>query len=273
MNNDQFSTHPWIIADGHVHLHKCFNLHNVIQCAKVNLKNHTIRLGLNPQTPKVLFLTESKQENVFSALCSNGLSGFNIHRTHSKNCIKIVDSDGAGLYVVAGRQIVTSENLEILALGLENLFPDGQPIEEVVQATSRLGVVAVLPWGAGKWFAKRGAIVKESLYNHKKLPLYLGDNGNRPAIWPLPALFGEAEALQIFNLPGSDPLPFNGEENRVGDYGFAIQGIWDEHDPFPAIKKALENRTAPIKTFGIPARLFSFFYHQLSMQFKKQRKL
>ncbi|MDQ3773097.1 MAG: hypothetical protein M3461_01245 [Pseudomonadota bacterium] len=36
------------------------------------------------------------------------------------------------LYIIAGRQIVTAERLEVLALGFEGFVPDGEPIRGVI---------------------------------------------------------------------------------------------------------------------------------------------
>ena len=63
---------------------------------------------------------------------------------------------GQDLSIVAGRQIVTAENLEILALGFDAGLDDGLPIDEVILAVQAAGALCVLPWGFGKWTGKRG---------------------------------------------------------------------------------------------------------------------
>lgn len=262
----------WVIADGHVHIHPCFSPHVLLRQAHDNLLQNATRLGLDGHIPKVLFLTESGEENWFETLCLRGLPGVSVIPTKSINCVKIGFSDTSVIIVIAGRQIVTSEHIEVLAFGLDSLFPDGLPIHVVVEKIAELGHMAVLPWGAGKWLAKRGKRVRDVFKQYVHLPLYLGDNGNRPKFWPLPGIFKQARQLGILNLPGSDPLPFIGQEKRVGNYGFAIEGMWNDADPYPSIKKMMKRKFATIQHFGTPPDIRIFLFHQTAMQFKKQRK-
>ena len=70
---------------------------------------------------------------------------------------------GQTLYVIAGRQIITRERLEVLALCTAKEFADGEEVETVLDKVRRAGGLPVLPWGAGKWWGTRGRIVTELL--------------------------------------------------------------------------------------------------------------
>ena len=61
--------------------------------------------------------------------------------------------------VIAGRQIVSAERIEVLALGTRTQIPDGQPLAATIDAVRADGALAVLPWGFGKWWGARGRMV------------------------------------------------------------------------------------------------------------------
>ena len=60
--------------------------------------------------------------------------------------------------------------------------------------------------------------------NYKNDYLFLGDNSNRPYLWVRPSIFLKAEKLNIRNLQGTDPFPFELEAAKAGSYGFGIEG-------------------------------------------------
>ena len=266
---------PQIFVDGHVHIHPSFSLKDLFGSAYRNVCAH------HPDTqpaPDCLFLllTESAGAHVFATLQKElaadqlGLDGFVLEATAEAYTLVCRDGSGIPLYLVAGRQIVTAERLEVLALGYKDPFPDGQPINEVLQELAAQGCVLVLPWGAGKWLGKRGKKVEELIGQAQAGQFFLGDNANRPFFWPLPDLFARAQARGILNLAGSDPLPFPGQERKAGSFGVQLTGALDPAHPFAALRDLLLNPATALTPFGRCEQLYPFFKHQISMQLHKK---
>jgi hypothetical protein len=153
--------------------------------------------------------------------------GWHVERGDDGCSARIARGNDA-LLLVAGRQIVTAERLEVLALGCAHEFPDGGPIREVIRAVVDRGALAVIPWGFGKWIGRRGRIVRDLVEHAGGAPLFLGDNGGRPGVWPRPAVMAWAETQGVRVLGGSDPLPLPHHATRAGSYGFILNG-WQDH--------------------------------------------
>ncbi len=279
---------PHIFVDGHVHLHPCFRLDVLLASALRNFQ--VLAQEVNAaQTAGFLLLTESAGIDVFSSLKAEPTPGqtstvadFQIKQTGEAETLVVRDASGAELYLVAGRQIVTADRLEVLALGYDSSFPDGQPIDQVLaqlaaQASTESAAfasscrpLAVVPWGAGKWLGTRGQKVAQLVAQAEAHPFFLGDNGNRPFFWPLPALFKTAQSCGIRNLPGSDPMPFPGQEKKVGSFGLRLSGAIDPQAPFSSLRALLLNPASSLAPYGRCERLYPFFKHQISMQLHKK---
>lgn len=122
------------------------------------------------------------------------------------------------LWVVAGRQVVTAERIEILALATRAVFPDGEPACRVVARILEAGGIPVVAWAPGKWWFRRGRVVAELLRVFTPAQLALGDTSLRPGLWPEPRLLRAAVRAGFRVSAGSDPLPWAGEERRLGGY-------------------------------------------------------
>jgi hypothetical protein len=169
------------------------------------------------------------------------------------------------LSVIVGRQLVTRERLEVLAVGTTAPLRDGDSIEATLNAVHAVGAAAVLPWGVGKWLGGRGAIVDGILANPKWSHVFLGDNGNRLRYGPEPERFASARRAGRCVLPGSDPLPLPGEERRVGSYGFAVDVELDPLRPAAGLLALLQSG-ATFKAFGQREGLGGFFGKQLALR-------
>jgi hypothetical protein len=169
--------------------------------------------------------------------------------------------------VIAGRQVVTRERLEVLALGTVAPLRDGESIETTLGAVRDAGAAAVLPWGVGKWLGARGAIVARVLADPQWADVFLGDNGNRLTLGPEPPHLTTARRAGRGVLPGSDPLPLPGEETRVGSYGFAVEVALDTLRPAAALLTLLKSGAAFV-TFGRRTALPRFIGRQLALKLK-----
>ena len=266
---------PQVFVDGHVHIHSSFNLEHLFTCAKGNFDAIEATTG-EVESARFLLLTESTGMDVFATLqqeaSSRGPSTKKLHveKTEEENSLRVIFSHGAGVYLVAGRQIVTKERLEVLALGWQGPYPDGTPIAQVLNDLTARPCLTVLPWGVGKWFGKRGQLVQELVSTASQQVFFLGDNANRPFFWPLPALFKLAQEKKIRNIPGSDPLPFARQEDKVGSFGCSLAGDINPQKPFASLQNLMMEPGTVLYPYGRLEGLIPFLKHQLLMQLKKK---
>jgi hypothetical protein len=256
-----------IYADAHVHIHDCFDLDRLFGSAL----DRAAELG----GPLLLLLSESEGDDYFERLRSAAeldpggagpIAGepspaalpalkVRIRQTAEADSLKVDRQDGseAEVYLVAGRQKVSAERIEVLALCLDPADPlRGEPdgvlsTEALVKRTLDADAVAVLPWGFGKWIGSRGAKVKnlarsEDLCGQPRF--FLGDIAHRCWPWPTPQVFRSG----IRVLPGTDPLPLSGLEDSLARYGFCVEGAWDPERPVGSLLAAMDGgcRIEPI---------------------------
>ena len=175
-----------------------------------------------------LLLTESAGMNYFKEFRATAgrypATRWKFHRTEETDSLIAQSHTNARLLLIAGRQVVTAEGLEILALCCDRDFVDGAPLRATVQAVKAVGAVAVLPWGYGKWWFRRRTQIAEFVRSVRPTDVFLGDNGGRLPLGFRPRPFRIAESRGIEILSGTDPLPLDSEVKRVGGYGFVIDG-------------------------------------------------
>ncbi len=173
---------------------------------------------------------------------------------------------------MAGRQIVTTENLEVLGLGLVGDHPDGASLHQVIADVNQAGGVAVLPWGFGKWSGARGHLVQSVVSATEEADFFLGDNRNRPHFMPLSKIFATAAQRGIRNIPGSDPLPFQTETTRSGSYGLSLKAAFDPERPAASALLALRNREHTLQPYGHLEGAWRFCRNQVAMQIVKRTR-
>lgn len=267
------------IVDAHVHLRSCFEVIPLLEGACSNFAAMARRFCDSGQFVGVLCLSTTPHERRFSWLLDllsekqvqNGalVREMTLVETQESTSFSLVSNAGNILVVVAGRQITSSEGLEVLAVGTCEQFKERERMGELIQDITQAGALPVIPWGVGKWLGERGQLVNELIRSSQLPQFFLGDNANRPVFWPQPSHFRQAEKRGIRNLPGSDPLPFPGEVQRVGSYGFALRGSLDKEKPAHDLKERLHDPSTTICHFGRRERPFRFFYNQIRMQYRK----
>ena len=268
-----------IFADAHVHIYECFEINNFLRSAFKNFDKVANQITLkNYNYSAILFLAETSQNNYFDFF--NNLANKNIQpfpdleitKTHEICSLTINASGNQKLYLIAGQQIVTDENLEVLGLATIRKIQDGKPIHNVIDQIIHTGGIPVIPWGVGKWIGYRGAVLKKLLTTHNFPYLFLGDNSGRPMFWSKPPLFQLAQKKGIKTLPGSDALPFNSESSRAGSFGFSVYGTVDAKAPIQSLKQILLQSEVEIKPYGLPETPFRFIKNQIAMQIVKHQK-
>ena len=263
------------LIDAHVHFYGCYDRRLFFDGAAGNFRKAAAKLGLDRAEGWLLF-TETAGDHYFRQFKAEaeagepgGADGWRFAATADPCALKARRGDGAELTLIAGRQIVTAERLEVLALGCDRTFDDGLPLQATLDAARGAGAVAVLPWAFGKWLGARGRRVAAALETAGSAGadgFYLGDNGGRPWIMPTPTPFARAAALGIPVLPGSDPLPLAGEAGGAGRFGFVLDGGVDPARPTAGLKAWLAEQSAPLRRFGRLESLTRFCRNQIALR-------
>lgn len=273
-----------ICADAHVHIHDCFDLDRLFAAA--------LDRALELAAPLILLLSESDGDDYFERLSrlaareSDGVARespssppaahWRIRETSEAQSLLVERNRGphAEVHLVAGRQKVSTEAVEVLALGLDPADPlrreaDGTlSTETLVRLALDAGALAVLPWGFGKWIGSRGARVadlvrREDLCGHPRF--FLGDIAHRCWPWPTPAPFRAAVRV----LPGTDPLPLSGLEDGLARYGFRVEGGWNRERPLSSLLEALAGGSR-VDEIGRRDPWWTAFHQQLRYRMRRE---
>ncbi|MGH8478645.1 MAG: hypothetical protein ACREXK_03460 [Gammaproteobacteria bacterium] len=273
---------PAVLIDTHVHIHGCFPLSGFFDAAHANFERAARAQPGSRKSSQdgfigVLMLTETARADCFQRLSAwadgpadgdSGLGEWRLRHTEETGSV-MAERRQQCLYIIAGRQIVTAERLEVLALGFEGFVPDGEPIRQVLDRVRSAAAVAVIPWGFGKWWGGRGKVVSALLKDHERLGFFLGDNSGRTAFLGRPAHFEDARRDGIAILPGTDPLPFPAEYGRAGSFGLVAQASIDPAWPAAEIKRLLTSTPLDMKPYGRLETPLRFIHNQIAMQFYK----
>ncbi len=263
---------PTILVDAHVHCHSFFDRVRFLDAAAGNFASAARTAGVEPCLG-VLMLTEIAGSDAFERFrASTRLAPAGPWRfEESGEAHSLFASRGGSLrlMVVAGHQRVTAEGLEVLALGSTGEIEDGLPIRETLAAVQESNGLPVVPWGAGKWWFRRGKVVAELIDEQEPQRFFLGDNGGRPALMPRPPLFARAERKGIRVLPGTDPLPLAGEIARIGTYGFLAAGPADPASPASALVRSMLASDWRPTVFGACGPWGGFLRNQFAMKLRR----
>jgi hypothetical protein len=267
-------------VDAHVHFHPCFDQNEFFDWAYRNFEKAASRLRSTDSFAGALMLTESQDAHFFLEWQAQAASSGSrrqegdyhrwIFQQTSEACSLLTRQADRELFIVAGRQVVTRENLELLLLGTDGRFQDGLSIEKMMGLARTEGLIHAVPWGTGKWLFKRGRILT-SLINRvddRKI-FFLSDQGGRPVFWPTPYQLKAAQRLGIRVLSGSDPLPFPSEVQRPGSFGFLIDETIDPLRPAESIKRLIQEPRVDLVSFGRLQTSSRFILNQAKMQLSK----
>jgi hypothetical protein len=236
----------YVVADTHVHLYPCYDVDKAFDSAFKNLRVLGTTGKGNVASRSCFmacFLTERRDCSFFRQMKNNSLrltdGSLAIEPGHEDNVVLVRDTSGNILHLFAGRQIITSERLEVLSLTADLDIPDGLNIQDVISKVLECRGIPVLPWSPGKWFGRRGQIVEDMLHLFSPAQLLVGDTSLRPLGWPEPLLIRHALDHGFKVIAGSDPLPFAGEERLVGKYGVVCDADFDTRKPLCEVRRLL----------------------------------
>ena len=225
--------------DAHAHFYPCFDIGSYLASAVENFR----RSATEPTdgVVGVLLLATPQATDAPLAPLERALAqlpaAWQVTRPDSTSIL--FRRDNQTIVCIAGRQLTTQENLELLMLCSDQPFPVQQPLAAAVSECLRMDAVPVVPWGFGKWWFRRGRVLRDYLQNastNDTQRVFLGDSGCRPALCtPMPL----RKTNRISILAGSDPLPIPAHQHRVGCLGTALTAAIDLDQPTTWMRQQL----------------------------------
>jgi hypothetical protein len=140
-----------VFVDAHVHLHDCFEVQEFFTAAARNFALASSNTLSTTFHRYVLCLTETNRADKFEELSRQADEDskavgtketvWSFKRGADNVCLSASHPVLGKIEIVAGRQIVTAEKLEILALGMFEKLEDGQAASDVVTSVISSGAV------------------------------------------------------------------------------------------------------------------------------------
>jgi hypothetical protein len=261
------------LVDTHVHVHRCHELATMLDTATERFHAHRRRLNLPRDTPGCLILTETAGGSLFRRLAHGAHQSvwpWHVERLDEPCSLRLSRCDRPALYLIAGRQIATSERLEVLAIGLEDKIRDGHDLSDTIHRVLARDALPVIPWGLGKWWGRRGRLVRQQL-DQRGGAVALGDNAGR-CRWLSPAPWiGQARANGIRVLAGSDPLPLVHEQAKVARLCSVIDVNFDPERPFATIIEGLRRDNAQPRSVGTHESMIGMLRAQSALRWRRCR--
>jgi hypothetical protein len=266
-----------LLIDAHVHIHPAYDIARLLHAAAENVHVEAARAG-TPDATGCLLLAETAGTHAFAALGALAgspagpphMGGWTVHETGETVSLALRHPAHAlPLLLCAGRQVATTDGLEVLALLTTKRFEEPLDLRAAIHAVRDAGAIPVIPWGFGKWTLRRGRIVADALDGAVR-PLFLGDNGGRGRGWPRHRLLRHGPRTGLPILPGSDPLPFPGQEHRAGSYGFVAPVDGNVHEPARRLAAWLRGLTVQPRTWGRRVPFHAFVRDQVRMQLRRR---
>jgi len=175
-----------IKIDAHAHFHDCFDLQTFLDFAWRNFRRGAS--GDGAQAPSCLMVAATDSGDPLRRIKDRAgklRPPWSIAGVTECGSL-IVSRDGCPeLVILPGRQVVTKEKLEVLALGTAHPVRPGRGVQQTLDETAQAGGLAVLPWGFGKWWFRRGRTVRDTVLSRagraagETSEWFLGDNGGR----------------------------------------------------------------------------------------------
>lgn len=260
-----------VLMDAHVHVYPGIDVAGLLSAAAREFQKTSERLSA-VRWRAVLFLTEIATVDWFESVVASGAAGAIGPWTLAlapDDPLRIEASGGGPpLDIIAGRQIVTAEHIEVHALGTRAKIPDRMDLSATIAAVRAVDALAVLPWGVGKWLGARRALISEILSGTSDV--YLSDNGGRPGFWRDPLLARARRAGKPV-LSGTDPLPLPAEEYRVGGFGCWLSEDSADRCATPQLLARIRASTAgKIEHNGRPETALRFVGNQLALRVRRR---
>ncbi|MEI7881070.1 MAG: hypothetical protein WCI95_09370 [bacterium] len=259
---DKTLSQTTLAVDGHVHIYPQYDWAEAVTALLENLATASQTLAPRQNVIPIGLLAESRTNRFYNEVMEAGAplskGSLQVEAGPDSGSLVIRDAGTVTGYLIAGRQLVTSEKLEVLALGKDTTLSSGLPIEETLKTIAAQGAMPVLSWSPGKWFFKRGKLVGSLIASHPPGSFMLGDIGIRPTVWTTPRLMKLATQCGFKILGGSDSLPMPGEERWIGRAGFQVTGAFDPQKPAASVRALLQAPSSVFIPIGQHSSLIAF---------------
>lgn len=257
-----------MLIDGHVHLHRLHSIEAALDAAAENFGRVWSRLGSAGPRHAALWLVETPAESASTRLRSAEAGHWQVDERDDVTW-ELRRADGERLTLIRGRQVATSEGLEVLLVGTADPVPDGRPLHEAIETHLERRVLVMIPWGFGKWTGRRGRAVARAYETYGPKGLRLADTGVRPRWLPAPDLLRRSAADDRPVFVGSDPFPFRETADRIGSAGFVARDL-PPNSGWREMYAALRDPGGSLDRFGRPVGTITFLRLQVRMQQRKQ---
>ncbi len=257
--------------DAHSHFYECFSLETFLSSIYRNIEKLPEQSSLDGAG---IILTERNDCNFYRRL----IEDTKLHKKLSslgyiQNANTIEKRDHAlpchalPLNFYPGRQVSSSEKIEVLALFYKNLLPENIPLNELINHIRESGAIPVINWAPGKWLGKRGDLIRKFLNensNGNSAGITLGITSLLPKYFPYPSIIRESSARNIPLVAGSDPLPFKNQELLPASYGMLFDSLPDKASD-EEIKTEILNKKYRItgQRSSLPASILRVFSNEI----------
>lgn len=247
-----------VICDTHVHCYKYDEFTLLLNHAYNNMSAEMNNRGVS-EFSAVLFFTNSQLDQSWRHIEKFEKKEINHWRIEKQeDGLLKASHQNKQIFLAPAKQVNSIERLEFLLLGSEHEVTDGLSGQQIISQNCEHSAV-ICPWGVGKWLGKRSVVLSHLIVNQGKQFL-LGDNGGRPSFWFHVPHFKQTNQ-PILN--GSDPLPIQGEINRVGSFGITFK--LDNKLTLESLIAALKNPTIKKYNYGKPLGLIDFIKGRIAL--------
>lgn len=221
----------FLVVDTHIHYYPLYRREVFIYSLFQNLAGH------NNSAVNAAFLIDSLGYDAWSLVENFEDLPCLVRRDDA--CLRIKQQGYGELLLFTGKQIVTREGVELLALFLNKEIKSGLAIYDTITKITDMGGIPVLPWSPGKWLFTRGKIVRNLINEVDPGKVLIGDTSLRPSSGFIPSMFRLAKHKGFKIVCGTDPLPVKGEEKLIGSYASVVETDFDMAKPVESMRSCL----------------------------------
>jgi hypothetical protein len=255
------------VVETHSHFHNQVTLELYLDSARLNFLA-AIPKTMSSPLQGILCLADFPGCEGYLRICeesSNLSSHWSMMTSSSAYEVSFRHVSGDVLHILAGRQYVSTEGLEVLFFGCSPCL-ERLPLRDMLSFAGDKDRFFILPWGAGKWLAERGRVLDTVLSDHTAFPhLALGDTLFRPQIFKSRHL-EKAHDYGIPVLPGSDPLDSRYYRLASGRCGFSFRSSDCPDSLLSLVRQQIFKQPESLSIFGKRLSCLQFIRDQLFLR-------
>lgn len=248
-----------LIFDPHVHIYPLYDIKSFFVSLIKNFQNTRPLKSIDEkyaicltERPECHYYEDLKTQSIFPVLLHDGFLELSV--------------ESYSVLVFPGKQINSTEGLEVLGLFLNTPLPANESLPKILESIITENGIPVINWAPGKWSGKRGHYLR-TCYTTLPEKALLGYTKLLPHNFALPNLIQESISKNRPVVFGSDPLPIQGELGVAGSCGMVIdvQNITN----IDSIRNSIYE--SPISYFGERSSLHSTVIRLFKNEFQRRR--